>query len=220
MNQNHVKIVIFLIIVLVPTPHSRTRQENKRTVNCHSSPFQDGDFIGTFFDLQGWHKIEIDIESNEEVQIRLKDETGTFYSSTKKVHDFIGYRRSDAYYNITIINPTSIGNGSTAIVSGTIVAYEIVEYTEWLPWWIASARAFLINLIDLVKPPKTASFLANPSTREGKSQAEIGRHLGVQRQGINEALRIIDSKLSQALRGTAHSNKLEIHRVDTVNGIL
>jgi hypothetical protein len=56
--------------------------------------------------------------------------------------------------------------------------------------------------------------------REGKSQSEIGRSLGVQRQGINEALHIIDSKLSQALREAAHSNKLEVHRVDTVNGIL
>jgi hypothetical protein len=33
-------------------------------------------------------------------------------------------------------------------------------------------------------------------------------------------LHIIDSKLSQALREAAHSNKLDIHRVDTVNGIL
>ena len=56
--------------------------------------------------------------------------------------------------------------------------------------------------------------------REGKSQSEIGRRLGVQRQGIYEALHIIDSKLSQALKEAAHTNKLEIHRVDTVNGIL
>ena len=56
--------------------------------------------------------------------------------------------------------------------------------------------------------------------RNGKSQSEIGRTLGVQRQGINEALRIIDSKLSQALMEAAQSNKLDIRRIDTVNGIL
>lgn len=56
--------------------------------------------------------------------------------------------------------------------------------------------------------------------REGRSQAEIGRRLGVQRQGINEALRIIDSKLGRALREVAQSNRLDVRRVDTVNGIL
>jgi len=56
--------------------------------------------------------------------------------------------------------------------------------------------------------------------RDGTSQAEIGRHLGVQRQGINESLRIIDAKLSQALMEAAHANKLDIHRIDTTNGIL
>lgn len=56
--------------------------------------------------------------------------------------------------------------------------------------------------------------------REGKSQAEIGRRLGVQRQGIYEVYSIIDSKLHQALMEAAQSNRLEVHRVDTLNGIL
>jgi len=58
------------------------------------------------------------------------------------------------------------------------------------------------------------------SRRMGDTQAETGRRLGVQRQGINEALRIIDVKLSQALREAARANKLDIHRIDTVHGIL
>ena len=33
-------------------------------------------------------------------------------------------------------------------------------------------------------------------------------------------MHIIDAKMSQALREAAHTNKLDIHRVDTVNGIL
>jgi hypothetical protein len=56
--------------------------------------------------------------------------------------------------------------------------------------------------------------------RNGKTQAEIGRHLGVQRQGINEAFTKIDAKLSHALLEAAQTNKLDIHRVDTVHGIL
>jgi hypothetical protein len=56
--------------------------------------------------------------------------------------------------------------------------------------------------------------------RVGKSQAEIGRELGVQRQGINEVLKKIDSKLSHALLEAAQTNKLDIHRIDTLHGIL
>jgi DNA-binding CsgD family transcriptional regulator len=54
----------------------------------------------------------------------------------------------------------------------------------------------------------------------GQTQAEIGRRLGVQRQGIYEAFQIIDAKLRQALQEAAHANKLDIHRIDTTNGIL
>jgi DNA-binding CsgD family transcriptional regulator len=54
----------------------------------------------------------------------------------------------------------------------------------------------------------------------GQTQAEIGRQLGVQRQGIYEAFQIIDAKLRQALQEAAHANKLDIHRIDTTNGIL
>lgn len=56
--------------------------------------------------------------------------------------------------------------------------------------------------------------------REEKSQAEIGRRLGVQRQGINEQLHTIDGKVGRALMEAAQSSRLDIYRVDTVNGIL
>ena len=56
--------------------------------------------------------------------------------------------------------------------------------------------------------------------RTGKSQSEIGRQFGVQRQGINEALKKIDAKLSHALMEAAQVNRLDIRRVDSVNGIL
>ena len=56
--------------------------------------------------------------------------------------------------------------------------------------------------------------------REGRSQAEIGRRLGVERQGINEAFHIIDEKMRQALKEAALINKLEAKRLDPLNGIL
>jgi len=56
--------------------------------------------------------------------------------------------------------------------------------------------------------------------REGMSQAEIGRQLGVQRQGINEQLHVIDEKVGRALMEAAQSNRLDMRRIDTVNGIL
>ncbi len=56
--------------------------------------------------------------------------------------------------------------------------------------------------------------------REGKTQAEIGRVLGVQRQGVYEQFHIIDAKVGRALMEAAQSHKLDIHRMDTVQGIL
>ncbi|MDH5771297.1 MAG: hypothetical protein OEZ25_08430 [Candidatus Bathyarchaeota archaeon] len=56
--------------------------------------------------------------------------------------------------------------------------------------------------------------------RRGKKQAEIARQMGVQRQGINRAFMAIDSKVGKALAEAARLNKLNVYRVDSVNGIL
>lgn len=56
--------------------------------------------------------------------------------------------------------------------------------------------------------------------RRGLRQAEIARRMGVQRQGINRALLSIDSKVEKALIESAQLNKLDIRRIDSVNGIL
>ncbi len=56
--------------------------------------------------------------------------------------------------------------------------------------------------------------------REGKRQADIGRALGVQRQVIYEQLHLIDAKMGRALLEAAQTNRLDIRRVDTINGIL
>lgn len=56
--------------------------------------------------------------------------------------------------------------------------------------------------------------------REGKAQAEIGRELNVQRQVIYEQFHLIDEKVSRALVEAAQSNRLDIQRIDSVNGVL
>jgi len=44
--------------------------------------------------------------------------------------------------------------------------------------------------------------------------------LGVQRQVVYEQLKTIDAKVRRALMEAAHANRLEIRRVDVVNGVL
>ena len=56
--------------------------------------------------------------------------------------------------------------------------------------------------------------------REGKTQSDIGRELGVERQGIYGAFRDIDLKVNKALMEAAQSNRLDIRHVDPLNGIL
>ena len=56
--------------------------------------------------------------------------------------------------------------------------------------------------------------------RQGLSQAEIGRRLGVQRQVVYEQLKTIEGKVRRALMDAAQANRLDIRRVDAVNGIL
>ena len=56
--------------------------------------------------------------------------------------------------------------------------------------------------------------------RRGLKQAEIARRMGVRRQRINHALFSIDSKVKRALVEAAQLNKIDIRRIDPVEGIL
>ncbi len=56
--------------------------------------------------------------------------------------------------------------------------------------------------------------------REGRTQADIGRELGVERQGIHGTLHDIDLKVNKALMEAAQSNRLDIRRIDPLNGVL
>jgi hypothetical protein len=56
--------------------------------------------------------------------------------------------------------------------------------------------------------------------RKMLSQAEIGRRLGITRQAVNKSLGVIDSKTEQAFLEAAEANKLEIRRLNLVEGIM
>ncbi len=56
--------------------------------------------------------------------------------------------------------------------------------------------------------------------RDGLTQAEIARRLGVTRQAINKTIRDIDGKVSQSLKAAATAAKVEGRHLDPERGIL
>lgn len=56
--------------------------------------------------------------------------------------------------------------------------------------------------------------------RRDNSQSEIGRMLGVSRQAIHKAVQNIDDKVEQAFLEAAETNKLDIMKMDMVDGIM
>ena len=53
-----------------------------------------------------------------------------------------------------------------------------------------------------------------------KKQTDIARILDVSRQAIHKALQIIDKKVIHALNEAADMNNLEVHSIDSINGIM
>jgi hypothetical protein len=56
--------------------------------------------------------------------------------------------------------------------------------------------------------------------RKKNTQSQIGRMMGVSRQAIHKAYRIIDQKVEQAFMEAAESNNLEARVIDLVEGIM
>ena len=56
--------------------------------------------------------------------------------------------------------------------------------------------------------------------RQKLSQADIGRRLGITRQAVNKALGVIDSKMEQAFLEAAETNRLEVRKLDLVEGVM
>ena len=161
MKRSYVILIVIITIVLMafPTPHSRTRQESYteyetvtktdlvKTLDC-SRTLQDGYTrqVG-WTDMQDETKIVVDIESTEGVTVELTDASATFYDSNKKVHS-VTFTRFSASYDVSVENPSIFGLGDSAVMTGSIKAYHVYEaqvpvtkyrtvpYEEWLPWWM------------------------------------------------------------------------------------
>jgi transcriptional regulator len=56
--------------------------------------------------------------------------------------------------------------------------------------------------------------------RQGLTQAEVSRKIGVTPQTTNKTFNAIDSKISRALTDAAQLNRLDIRRIDLRNGFL
>jgi hypothetical protein len=85
--------------------------------------------------MQDETKIVVDIESTESVNVELKDASGTFYDSTKKIHS-VSFSRFSASYDVSVTNPSLFGLGASAVMTGSINAYHVYVVQEWLPWWM------------------------------------------------------------------------------------
>ncbi len=140
MKKSYVAIIVTVVTVAIvlaifPTPRLYTRQDLVKTLDC-SQTIQDGYYISVgWTNMQDETKIIVDIQSTENVNVELRDVSGTFYDSTKKVHS-VSFIRFTASYDVSVTNPSLFGLGASAVMTGSITAYHIYVVQEWLPWWM------------------------------------------------------------------------------------
>jgi transcriptional regulator len=56
--------------------------------------------------------------------------------------------------------------------------------------------------------------------RSGMSNISIATMLGITRQGVSQALRVMDEKIDASLREMAQANRIQIEKIDVERGIL
>jgi len=56
--------------------------------------------------------------------------------------------------------------------------------------------------------------------RSGMSNVSIANHIGITRQGVSQALRVMDEKIDTSLREMAHANRIQIEKIDVERGVL
>lgn len=153
-------VVAILLILLIPTPHSRTKQESYtefetvtktdliKTLPC-SGTLKDGDrWEWGLTDLPTTLKVIVKLSSTEEVNVVIESVSGVDLSKSGKSHDYSFYSKGPSL-KATVTNPTLLGLGPSAVISGNIeiyheyqaqvpvTKYRTVPYTEWLPWWMS-----------------------------------------------------------------------------------
>ena len=56
--------------------------------------------------------------------------------------------------------------------------------------------------------------------RSGMSNISIANLVGITRQGVSQALRVMDEKIDATLREMAHANRIQVEKVDGERGVL
>jgi len=136
-------LLLIIVVAVFPTPHTRIRMEHKsvllRRLDC-SGTLKDGYYwYWDLTDLPPYVRIVVDVGSTEEVRVYIKSVEGVVCDREGKVHDYTLYAKGPSLH-VEVINPTTFGLGSSAVVSGGIEVYHDyearTEYTEWTLWWM------------------------------------------------------------------------------------
>ena len=56
--------------------------------------------------------------------------------------------------------------------------------------------------------------------RNGMQIISIANEVGITRQGVSQALRVMDEKIESSLREMAHANRIQIEKIDVERGVL
>jgi len=56
--------------------------------------------------------------------------------------------------------------------------------------------------------------------RSGMANISIANELGITRQGVSQALRVMDEKIASSLREMAEANRIQIGKIDVEKGVL
>ena len=56
--------------------------------------------------------------------------------------------------------------------------------------------------------------------RSGMQNISIANELGITRQGVSQALRVMDEKIESSLREMAQANRIQVEKIDVEKGVL
>jgi hypothetical protein len=56
--------------------------------------------------------------------------------------------------------------------------------------------------------------------RNGMSNVSIANLVGITRQGVSQALLVMDEKIESSLREMAHANRIQVEKIDVGRGVL
>lgn len=162
-KKSRIWLVLTLILIftgmLFPTPHTLTKQEAYttytsvqqwdmyQTCSC-SRTLEDGYYI--HWDLSNYPnilKINIAVQSTEDLVITSKTSQGLIYEKKAKIYDHSLYCNGPSLY-VGVKNYDEFWTSKSAVISGSInidyyhsiskpiTKYRTNHYKQWLPWWI------------------------------------------------------------------------------------